>query len=246
MRLHRFYTPNINLLNFFEFKENLALDNKDLIHQIKNVLKLKGKEKLILFDGRGFDYIGEILEEISRPSRISFLTIFLVGKIKNEILAKREVILYQALLKKNNFELVVQKAAELGVSKVVPLLTDRSEKKDFNSKRLIKIMIEAIEQSGREKMMSISEIVSFNKIKLPKGSELNLFFDSTGKPFHKIKKLIDEGQNKPLNLFIGPEGGWTERELKIFSEGQVHSVSLGKAVFRAETSAFIALSLLLI
>ncbi len=118
------------------------------------------------------------------------------------------------LIKKDNFELVVEKATELGVSHIIPVLCDRSEKKNLNIKRLQKIAIEASEQSGRASLPSLEGIKTLTELFgsgiLP---EQKIFLDRDGWKL-KIESYKDE---KNLAVFVGPEGGWSPAEVEAFA-----------------------------
>jgi 16S rRNA (uracil1498-N3)-methyltransferase len=149
-------------------------------------------------------------------------------------LPKRHVYLFWSLLKKDNNELVLQKCTELGATNFVPIISERSIRKDFNLERAKKIVIEASEQCGRSNIPTVRE-----PIKLPtaineyKNKILLVFCDEKGKNIAEMSH--DEGQ--AVGLFVGPEGGWSEDELKLFvSAGAMHA-NIHDLTLRAETAA---------
>ena len=153
--------------------------------------------------------------------------------------------LCQALIKKDNFEMVTQKVVEIGVSVIVPILAERSEKKKVNMERLKKIAVEASEQSGRADVPEIFEETTlvdlFESGALPPDK---IALDLTGIDFHKfVSGLNPVGA---IAVFVGPEGGWSEKEIEFFKQHNVSILSLGSQILRAETASIAISSLLLL
>ncbi len=233
MRLHRFYVKTPISESRFD------VSDRDLIHQWRTVFRYNVGSQVILFDGAGADNLC-----IITSLRNLGATVEVVEKKKNKMIPKINLWLCVGLIKKDNFELVVEKATELGVSHIVPVLCERSEKKNINIERLQKIVIESSEQSGRGEIPVIHAILELPEILnsniLPKNKMLlNLEGDYVG-------DVVEEEKIKDLAVFIGPEGGWSERELKLFAEHNIQSVSLGPQILRAETAAIAISSLLLL
>jgi RsmE family RNA methyltransferase len=161
------------------------------------------------------------------------------GKISstaNGAASKEELWLFLSILKSDNFDLVVQKATELGVDHVVPLLCDRTIKKNINLKRAEKIAIEAAEQSGRTSVPQMHE-----PIVLKKAVEDFLASDGDivvchqrGDQWSKGKELL---KKYPLGFIVGPEGGWSEKEEMYFNKMSLRKIKFSKNVLRAETAA---------
>ena len=140
-------------------------------------------------------------------------------------------------MKKENFEIAVQKAVEVGVKEIVPIITARTVKFGLNKERLEKIIKEAAEQSGRGILPNLNEAIDFDKaiIEAKNKNEVNLFFQIGYPPLgHSMSKF------KKIGVFVGPEGGWTEEETKIAQSNGFTLVGLGKTILRAETAAIIA------
>ena len=141
------------------------------------------------------------------------------------------------VLKKENFEWAVQKAVEVGVKEITPIITARTVKLGLNKDRLKKIIKEAAEQSGRGILPKLNEAIIFDEaIKSAKENDLNLFFNIGGKNVQHSMSNISK-----IGIFIGPEGGWDEEEIKkAQSSNGFTIVGLGKTILRAETAAVIA------
>ena len=225
MKLHRF------IGKFDLSKKELSINDGDFINQVKNVLRLKTGNKLILCDGKLDEAVAKILLLAKDKAELEILEI-----IKNKNEPENYVILYCPILKKENFEIAVQKAVEVGVKEIVPIITTRTVKLGLNKDRLEKIIKEAAEQSGRGFLPVLGEPINFDEaLKSAKENGLNLFFQA-GYPQlgHSMSKF------KKIGVFVGPEGGWTEGEIKIAQSNGFTIVGLGKTILRAETAAAIA------
>ena len=224
MRLHRFYIKNDLTVG-----QEITLDNPEVVHQLKKVFRLEAGDKVVVFNGDGFDYVAE-LTLLTKEEGVIKVTEQKEGISE----AKYKITLALSLIKKDNFELVVQKATELGVATIIPIVSERSEKKNLNMDRLTKIAVEAAEQSGRGKLPTISEIVELDKF-LQNTTGPIYAFDPTGT---EIK--LEKGD---ATILVGPEGGWSEKELEMFKEKNIAIIKLPGNVLRAETAA-VALSTL--
>lgn len=235
MRLHRFYVKEKIVA-----KSDLVIKSDSLSNQIGHVFRLKKGDSVILFDGSGNDYECKI-EDLKRDS-----VALKVGEGNpSRFVLTRRVFLYQSIIKKDKFEWIVEKATELGVTDIIPVLAERSEKKSLNEERLQKICIEASEQSGRGDIPSINPIIDLSKSDLSKDCPGELIvFHTEGDLFSS--ELDSKENNKTLSIFIGPEGGWSPREINMFHALKIPIYSLGKQVLRSETAAVVCLSKVLI
>ena len=219
MRLHRF-------IGDFDLNQtNLTISDPDLINQVIKVLRLKIGEQIILADGKSTEAITEITA-LNKKN----ISVKIISKYSNKNEPAKKVTLFCAILKRENFELVVQKAVETGVSEIAPMITDRTVKTGLNMSRLQKIIKEAAEQSGRGEIPALKEAIKFSEA-IKNGG---IVFDPSGDPFN-----IQKSSNK-LNIFIGPEGGFSENEIKLAKENNLYISSLGSLTLRAETAAIIA------
>jgi 16S rRNA (uracil1498-N3)-methyltransferase len=227
MRIHRFYSDQTPL----EEHSTLFISDPLLIRQISGVLRLTTGEKIIVFNGDGYDYTVDLVEV-----KKSGITGIITHKEKNNREPLNTVTLFLAILKKENFELVVQKATECGVTRIVPLLTTRTVKQSLHRERLQIIAKEAAEQSGRACIPEIDQPLSFESAltQFPLFDEI-FFFDtnSTTSPL-----LNNDSNNKAL--FVGPEGGFTKEECAQALAQGAKLASLGKRTLRAETAAIVA------
>lgn len=225
MRLNRFISD-------FDLRgRDLSVFDKDILNQVKNVLRLKSGNQILLADGKTNEALAEIVEFGG-----DFLKVKILQKEINENESTRKVILYCSLLKRENFELVAQKATEVGVAEIAPLICERTIKTGFKRDRLEKIIKEAAEQSGRGILPILREPAVFSgAVNETKENELNLFFEKDGE---KLK--MPSSQVKKIGIFIGPEGGWSDFEIDLAQQRRLEMTSLGKLTLRAETAAVIA------
>jgi 16S rRNA (uracil1498-N3)-methyltransferase len=220
MKLHRFILTKPLALR-------MSTDDKDFLHQLRTVFRMKAGDELILCDGQGYEANAEI-DTITKDRAVFTLT-YPMRAIPNPKVA---VTLYCALARGSHFDLIAEKVVEVGVTKLVPLLTERTVKTGFREDRIHTIMKEAAEQSGRGRLPELSEPVSFPDAYRQAalyGSRIGLVPGSTLFTMPGIDAPTD------VSIFVGPEGGFTEGEVALFD----HSVSLGSEVLRVETAAII-------
>ena len=219
-------------------KNQVILDDGD-VHHLLHVMRAKvGDEIETVCDGRLYS---SIVKSIS-PLRI---------EVNYEIPSDSElpckVTLFFALAKGDKIDFVVQKATELGVSKIILLKTERSivkyEQKDVEKKleRFRKIAKEASEQSHRLYVPEIVGVVDINKIPDDLLCDINLL--AYEKVAGSTKDFPSLNKDKSVSVMIGPEGGFSEEEVKAL-QSKFQLVSLGKRILRTETAAVYALSVL--
>lgn len=225
MKIHRF------ILSFAISDGRVEISDTEIVNQIRNVLKLKIGEQVLLCDGNMNEAVGQI-EELRKDS----VMVEIVKEQKNENEAGRNVILYCAVLKRENFELVVQKATEVGVKEIVPLITRRTVKLNLRHDRLEKIIKEAAEQSGRGMAPVLREPMDFTMaVEHAKANDVNWFFDGSGGA-----PMAIGAPQKRIGVFVGPEGGFDESEIVVAKAAGFAVATLGKLTLRGETAAIIA------
>ncbi|MDO8261165.1 MAG: RsmE family RNA methyltransferase, partial [Candidatus Magasanikbacteria bacterium] len=154
MRFHRFYVNNTI------FHDTFDITDRDLIHQWRSVFRYNVGSQVILFDGSGTDYLCMITSLRNLGATVS-----IIKKTKlEETMPRKNVWLCVALIKKDNFELMVEKATELGVNHIVPVICEHSEKRKLKMDRMQKIAIESSEQSGRGDIPVIHEITTIKDL----------------------------------------------------------------------------------
>lgn len=232
----RFFIDSIN-------ESDIFLDGENARH-IGRSLRMRTGEKVTVCCC-GIDYDCEI-------QRITEDSVFLDLLEKHPCYAEPtvDVTLFQAVPKLDKLEFIIQKSTELGVSRVVPVLTrrciSRPNEKDFSKKlpRLAKIAEEAAKQSGRGKIPEISPIVSYSEcLAMMKNLDKNiiLYEGEGGKPFSDVTV---EGI-KSAGILIGSEGGFESSEVEQAVSAGAERVWLGKRILRCETAPISALTILM-
>lgn len=224
MRVHRFYTGEE-----LKLKKDFWLHDEAMLWQWNKVLRFREGQEVILFDGLQTDRLYKIVQLDKTEAHLQMVTEL------DRVLPARNVYLFWSLLKSDNNEHILQKCTELGVSNFVPLITDRTIKKEFNIERAHKIVQEAAEQCGRSNIPHVREPVHIAKALEEYKDHLILFVAHKG---HKnTEKLVEGGK---YGVLIGPEGGWSEAEQEIFAREDYAGIDLGDFTLRAETAAIVA------
>lgn len=232
MRVHRFYTAT-------PIKETkFDITDRDMLHQWKSVFRYNVGSQVILFDGSGVDYLCMITSIRNLGATVEVI------ENKEVSMKRNNVYLCMAMIKKDNFELVTQKVTEIGVTHIVPILCEHSEKKKLNMERLNKIVLEASEQSGRGDIPTVHDIQTLEEV-FQKGilPQEKIVLHPEGKTLKKYFEGLN--QVKSFAVFVGPEGGFSPKEIELLKSYNVPAVTLGSQILRAETAA-IAISSLLI
>ena len=232
MRLHRFY-----IQEDLEKGKEVRIEDPELLHQWAKVFRLQASDRVIIFNGNGKEFEG-YFKVLARKE--AALLIDKENIIKNE--QKIELHIFQSIIKKDNFELIVEKCTEIGVSAFHPIISERSEKKDLNILRLQKIAKEASEQSGKVNLPEISSPEKLEKAISDFDGEL-FVLDFEAENFSKAYEKFSATK---IGILIGPEGGWTENERDLFEDKKIQSISLGSQILRAETAAIVASALILL
>ena len=216
----------------YEPGTTLELTGSEFHHAVK-VARLKIGEPIELFDGRGNaaaatvrsisgDRAGVLVDSLPVPSRETSF----------------RLVLAMSLIHLDRFELVLQKSTELGVHGIVPLIADRSEIRleriRGRADRWSKIVLEAVKQSGRSRLPELSEARS--PVEVLKGEGPFVLFEGEEPSAGELQS------GSGATLLIGPEGGWSEREIAIARERGAVFRSLGPRRLRAETAAIAALT----
>ncbi len=217
-------------------ENSTTLLSKEHTHYVTNVMRLKRGSIINFFNKEG-EWISEIIFLEKDRVEVKFLKRVKVS-FKNS-----NIELAICLIKKNPMEIILQKATELGVSKIIPIISERTEVKELNHDRANKIVIEATEQSNQLVPPEISNTVTLKDfIKNLNGSSKLFFADINCKERLKKKDIED---NKLKSVLIGPEGDFSPTERKMILENKnIISFSISKNILRTETAAISALSLI--
>ena len=235
--MRRFYAPPENFSG-----PTVALGFEESKH-LRDVLRLRAGAEVFVFDGCGNEFRCEIESVEKRESLLKVLEKVIPKSPESNL----NFTLAVALLKGEKFDLVVQKACELGVSKIVPLQTRRADVKLKDTKetekkleRWRRIAFEAAKQSGRARLMQIEAPVFFEKfIETATGTRI-LFSEKNGEAFENLfGKNVSE-----ITAAVGAEGGWEDSEIEGARRAGFQIITLGGRILRAETAAMAAAVLL--
>lgn len=209
---------------------------REKVHRIRDVLRLKKGDEVVLLDNSGKKYTCTIEEPAQKRVKLR------IKKTEEKEEPERGLHLYPALIKKNRFESILEKCTEIGIQSFTPLLSERTETELTTvPSRWKKITREAAEQSQRFFLPEINKILPYKKALSNLSEKDSVLIFSRKAPkgnLREIKeKLEEEGD---IHLFLGPEGGFTERELDFARNKGAKLVSFGPRPLRAETAAIVA------
>lgn len=208
-----------------------SLTDEEAQHALRT-RRLRNGDKLYVTDGLGSRYHCEILNDNLKQHQLR-----VIDKSNFEAI-QPEIHLYVAPLKQEaRFEWIIEKAVELGVKQIQPILTDRTEKVHLRYNRLEKILIAALKQSLKYHKPILSEALPLAKV-WPKQGTILFAHCMEGNKLAIQPKMTSE----PLHLFIGPEGDFSPSELEKARQCLATEISLGEARLRTETAAIVALS----
>jgi len=229
--MRRFYAPPESFT-----EQHVQLSVEETRH-LRDVLRLHAGETVNVFDGQSHEFTCIIQTVGKKSSMLSIVDQISPPAPESDLVLTLAV----ALLKGEKLDLVVQKAVELGVSSLQPVLAKRCDVKlkvgDKKTERLKKIALEAAKQSGRAKLMEVEGLLSFESFVKNLGrtvyenQELILFTEREGSDFSVIKPC------KKMTAIFGPEGGWEDSELALARENGFCLITLGGRILRAETAA---------
>ena len=245
MQRRRFYAPPDGIIGA------TAMLSREETHHMTRVLRLKPGDEALVFDGCGREYRCSFLKVEDNRARLE-----VIAELLDAIESPLRLILGQSLAKGEKFDFIVQKATELGVSSIVPLLADRADVKlaegrsEKRLERWRRISLEALKQCGRRTIVEIRDPMSVRELIGARDSGEHSF--ETGAVFvfsqqggAPIGDALAEAEH-PLGItvLIGPEGGWSDDEFSLFATRDVKSVTLGPRVLRTETAAIAAMTLI--
>lgn len=242
MRIPRIYESVAPL----SLNSTITLDENGSGH-VSRVLRLKSGDSIRLFDGKGHEFLAT-LEQVGKKT-----TAVLTEQLSHYVESPLKLELLQVISRGDRMDFTIQKAVELGVSHIVPLLSERCGVK-LDAARAAKkqeyyqnIAIAACEQCGRNVIPTIHPVISLTEYikqltdtSTPENEGfLNLMLDPRAEV--KLSSLPNTGR---FRILIGPEGGFSAEEVSAMSSGVFQTISLGPRILRTETTALVALSIL--
>lgn len=218
--------------------EKIVLDKSATLH-VMTVLRLKAKDKIILFNGDGHEYPADLIE-----TRHHHITVLIQDKILKNNESSLILHLGQVISKAERMDYTLQKATELGVSQITPLFSTRCDlhfKGEREEKKMAhwqKVLISACEQCGRNRVPNLLAIQKFKDWVKAADMQTKLFLD------HRAEKNLKEVPIQgSVGIIVGPEGGFTFEEKHYAEEEGFVAVKLGPRVLRTETAGIAAITL---
>ena len=227
-----------------DIKDKSFVIENEQFHYLSTVRRFSAGDEINIFDGLGNSYKARI-DNIDRTTMKGTIL-----SSKTFVLPKIKVSLYTAIPKGERFDWLIEKAGEIGISKIVPVIYLRSVVKELSEnkiERYKKISISASSQSWRADIMPVDKPVKFNEAaeKLSREKDTLNVLPWESEENKKILSLLNENKYvKNINIFIGPEGGFDKTEIDVALKNNFKTVTLGKNILRVETAAIVASSIL--
>lgn len=237
MSRHRFYAPPTSIEH-----DRITLD-ADESHHLRQVLRLRPGATVWVFDGQGTEYVCR-LEGFDRAQ--AQLTV--LEQAQPAVESPLALTLAQGLSKGEKFDLIIQKATELGVRRIVPLITAHTASSGVRSvspsrlQRWRRIALEATKQCGRTRLTDITPPREWRQFLLELPKPALLFSERRGRSLSD-QLLSWENDEPAICLLVGPEGGWQDGEVEAAEVAGAVPVSLGPRILRTETAAIVAVGL---
>ncbi len=223
--MHLFYTPDINTSTY-------VLSEDESKHCIK-VLRLNEGDHIYLVDGRGGFYETHIIDAHPKRCMVQVLDVKLNYGKRNYHLH----IAISPLKSPDRFEWFLEKATEIGIDEITPIITQRSEKRELKLDRANKIIESAMKQSKKAFHPKINEAIAFNKFIEANHIENNKLIAHCLDTDKISMNALNAEQEKNYLILIGPEGDFTEQEIELAQENKFIAISLGESRLRTETAA---------
>ncbi|KIA98570.1 16S rRNA methyltransferase [Flavobacterium sp. KMS] len=222
-----FYNPNID-----ETTQEFSFDKEESKHIIK-VLRKKDSDILHVTNGLGYLFETEITLASDNKCTVKIIS---VEKAQDP---KYRLHLAVAPTKMNDrYEWFLEKATEIGIHEITPIICDRSERKVINIERFEKIILSAMKQSNELYLPKLNEAISFKEFVKRKNEGLQLIAHCEETDKKSLKSVLKPNEN--VTLLIGPEGDFSEKEIALAIENNFQPVSLGNTRLRTETAAMVA------
>ena len=237
--MSRFYVPKEAV------RAGAIFVSGDEAHHILDVMRLKVSDEVVAFDGSGKEYVG-FVKEAGHKS----LTIQISRTREAAEKASKSVTLIQAITKKDKMDYIVEKATELGVGSIVPVVTERTivrwddEKKSSSVKRWQRIAREAAKQCGRLDVPDIAAVRSFDEAAKDMSKYDRVLLAALADGAVILREALKDFSGKDIAVAIGPEGDFTPKEIAIARQSNTRLVNLGQRVLKSDTAGLAVLAIL--
>ena len=229
------------ILPDFESSDSEIILDKKETHYLKNVLRYKTGEIFSAADKSGNMWEAKILRFENKESIIALCR--KIEKAAKEGEAIPELVLYQCLLKGKKMDTVVRQATEAGVTNIIPVESEfaiakmEAKQQKEKTERWEKICREALQQSGSSVLTNIDQHIAFMQLdRFCKKTETSIFFHQSPIENKSLHKYLFSITGK-INIIVGPEGGFSDKEVRYMTENGFLPAYLGKNILRAETAA---------
>lgn len=239
--MSRFYVPPENI----DAKHNRLTITGDEAHHVIDVMRMKERDKVVSFDGTGVEYTG-FIERIDARRRI--VTVEVIKTARPSPGKFPCVVLAQAIPKKEKMDYIVEKATELGVSRIIPIVTERTIPRPAEGERAGKterwerLATAAAKQCGRSDVPDVSRPVLFSDIPPMIENYDRVIVAHLGEDTVPLKKALEGFRFGNVLVLIGPEGDFTPEEISLVRANNCRHVSLGRRVLKSDTAALFVLS----
>ena len=222
-----FYNPDIN-----ETSEFFSFDREESKHIIK-VLRKKDTDILFVTNGLGFLFKTEIT--LASDSKC---TVKIISFEKEKPLSYHLHLVVAPTKMNDRFEWFLEKATEIGISEITPIICDHSERKQIKTDRFDKIILSAMKQSNQLYLPKLNEPIAFKDFVKTKNEGLQLIAHCEDQDKKSLKDVVTPNQN--ITILIGPEGDFSPKEIQLALEQNYFPVTLGNTRLRTETAAIVA------
>lgn len=233
--MHRFYVNPENI------HANTLYITNGQVHHLKDVMRVKQGNKIIALDGKGKEYTGIVTSISSGQIEVK------ISKIKQMKEKKYHIHLVQSIPKKDVMDSIIQKATELGVDEITPIISAHTivKIKDDTKKieRWNRIVIESVKQCNRMDTPLINPIKSFKQVLDTLQEDTLCIIASTSGKRQLVKQALHNNTHNNITILIGPEGDFTPEEVETAIDKGCVPVSLGDIVLRCDTAAMLLIGL---
>lgn len=232
---HKFETyPRIFVTDTLRENESIEL-SPEHAHYFKNVLRRQDGDPVRLFNGQDGEWQGELFNLSKKSGQVDL-------KLQTRQQPKKatgKTALYFAPIKKSRLDILIEKAVELGVDELHPVITDRTENRKLKIERIESQIIEAAEQCERLDIPSLADPIKINA--LTDDEEIYACIERDAQ--REKAPFIADVNTPDMRFLIGPEGGFSDSEIeKLKQKSNITNVSLGDRIYRAETASFVCLT----
>ncbi len=240
-------TVNRFFISTSDLEDDRVRLSPEQAHQVYHVLRLRAGDVVVVLDDTGMEYNVTLTTAEKREA---------AGRVTQRRQARGEptvqVVLFQSMLAREKFEWVLQKGAEVGVARFVPVLTERSlvrtrQIEETKRTRWRRILTEAAEQSHRGRIPEIAEIVAWKEAVLQLGHFDRALIAATSGPTRTLKEALRPDDKPPASIavLIGPEGGFSDDEVRQACKSGAVPIRIGPRILRTETAAIVIPALIL-